>query len=135
MTLKEFVNKYNGTGVDFDKKYGFQCVDLFRQYCKDVLNIEHTGSVVGAKDLYTEYENLPKEMKYFERIPYTEKIVSGDVAIWNSSNSNQYGHVAIILCEMQDCLVVFEQNGFTQDGAKIVLRDKINLLGFLRKKI
>ena len=48
MTLDEFVKKYNGKKVDYDGRYGCQCVDLFRQYCEDVLNIPHTGGVIGA---------------------------------------------------------------------------------------
>ena len=47
MKLDEFVMKYVKTKVDFDKVYGAQCVDLFRQYCYDVLELPHTGSVEG----------------------------------------------------------------------------------------
>ena len=36
MKLDEFINKYINTKVDFDGAFGAQCVDLFRQYCKDV---------------------------------------------------------------------------------------------------
>ncbi len=48
MTLDEFVKKYLGKKVDYDGQYGAQCVDLFRQYCKDVLGIPHTGGVIGT---------------------------------------------------------------------------------------
>ena len=41
MNLAEFLNKYTGKKVDFDKVYGAQCVDLFRQYCQDVWQIPH----------------------------------------------------------------------------------------------
>ena len=51
MTLDEFVEKYNGKKIDYDGHYGAQCVDVFRQYCKDVLAIPHTGGVVGAAEL------------------------------------------------------------------------------------
>ena len=60
------------------------------------------------------------------------KYKEGDVLVWNSTKTNQYGHVAILLAVMSGDLLVFEQNGFTQDGAKIVLRTKENLLGALR---
>ena len=55
MTLLEFVNKHIGKKVDFDGYYGPQCVDLYRQYCQDVWEIPHTGSVEGAKDLVEKY--------------------------------------------------------------------------------
>ena len=63
MTLIEFVNRYLGKKVDFDGHYGAQCVDLFRQYNRDVLGNERTESVVGAKDLVLQYEKLPLEKK------------------------------------------------------------------------
>lgn len=134
MTLKEFVQKYNGKKVDFDGAFGAQCVDLFRQYCAEVLNIEHTGSVEGAKDLFLRYDILSKEQKYFMRCKETShpKYKAGDVLVWNSTPSNPYGHVAILLSEMSGDLLVFEQNGIKQDGAKIMLKTKENLLGALR---
>ena len=39
MTLTQFIKKYLGTKVDFDGKYGAQCVDLYRQYCAEVLGV------------------------------------------------------------------------------------------------
>ncbi len=134
MTVKEFVQKYNGKKVDYDKIYGSQCTDLFRQYCADVLNIEHTGGVNGAKDLFLDYFKMPKEQKYFMLVKDKDgtKYKEGDVLVWNATKTNQYGHVAILLSEMSGDLIVFEQNGFKQDGAKIVLRTRENLLGALR---
>lgn len=110
------------------------CVDIFRQYCKDVLNIEHTGGVNGAKDLFLNYFKMPKEQKYFSLVEERKapKYKTGDVLVWNATKSNQYGHVAILLAEMSGDVLVFEQNGFKQDGAKIVLRSRENLLGALR---
>lgn len=134
MTLKEFVQKYNGKAIDFDKAYGAQCVDVFRQYCAEVLNIEHTGGVNGAKDLFLDYYKMSKEQKYFMLIDEKKKpkYKAGDVLVWNSTKTNQYGHVAICLSEMSGDVLVFEQNGLKQDGAKIMLKTKENLLGALR---
>lgn len=139
MTLIDFVNKYIKTLVDYDGVYGAQCVDLFRQYCYDVLNIpQHTGAVNGAKDLYLKYytlENEIRERDVFMRLSAinTSGAHPGDVAIWDSSPINGYGHVAIVLQDKPKSLIVFEQNGFKQDGAKITERPKDNLLGYLRK--
>lgn len=135
MTIADFIKKYNGKLVDFDKAYGAQCVDLFRQYVFDVLGIiEHTGAVEGAKDLYLNYKNLLKEQKYFDRVPASQRRKLGDILVWDATPTNKYGHVAILLGENENGLLVFEQNGFTQDGAKIVMRSKFGLLGVLRKK-
>ena len=134
MTFKEFILKYNGKKVDYDKAFGATCVDLFRQYCADVLQIEHTGGVNGAKDLFLDYYKMPKEQKYFMQIKDKSglKYKSGDVLVFGATKTNQYGHVALLLAEMAGDLIVMEQDGFKQDGAKISLRTKENLLGALR---
>ncbi len=133
MKLEEFIKKNTGKKVDYDKRYGAQCVDLFRQYCQDVLCIPHTGGVEGAKDLFINYEKMEKEKRYFSKITGTS-FIPGDVAIWAESSTNKYGHVAIIVGTINDDLIVFEQDGFKQDGAKIALRSTDRLLGVLRKK-
>lgn len=124
MELSEFLTKYAGKKVDFDGAYGAQCVDLFRQYCKDVLNIPHTGAVEGAEDLWTKYNSLPLEMKYFDRIDGSKIPQRGDVAIWASTKSNKYGHVAIILGgnDEEDFLVL---------NKMVLLRKVLNLRSVL----
>ena len=136
MTFDEFIEEYNGTLVDSDNYAGGQCTDLFRQYCADVLKIPHTGSVVGAKDLFIDYYKMPLEQKYFNRIPYTgeNEPTKSDVLIWEGSPGNKYGHVAICLEAKKYTLQVFEQDGFKQDGAKITERPYKRLLGWLRFK-
>lgn len=138
MKLYEFIQKYVKTKVDFDNYGGAQCVDLARQYWKDVGGIkEHTGvcaSSGGAKDLFLDYEKMPLEKKYFDRIK-TTKVKYGDVAIYDATKTNKYGHVAIVICAIdKNTSLVFEQNGIVQDGAKIVERSNDNLLGVLRFK-
>lgn len=132
MSLEEFVKKYIGKKVDFDGAFGAQCVDLFRQYNKDVWGNPHTGAVEGAKDLFLNYKKMPEEVKYLKivRTPFV-----GDVVVFDATSANQYGHVGIIVGAVgNDSLLVFEQDGFKQDGAKIGIRDKSNILGYLRKK-
>lgn len=123
MTLKRFVVTYNGKKVDFDNVYGYQCVDLFRQYCKDVLDIEQCPSVEGAKDLWEKHGCLKQT---------TGSYAPGDVLIYDATPSNPYGHVCILVSLLDsDTFIVFEQNGFEQTGAKLTVRDKTNLLGGL----
>lgn len=133
MKLDEFINKYINTKVDYDNAFGAQCVDLFRQYCKDVLNIPHTGSVDGAKDIYFNYNKMEGEKKYFIRLPITE-IRTGDVIVWNSSTTNKYGHVAIVIGLTANGVLVLEQDGFKQNGTKLKIRSFENVLGILRLK-
>lgn len=137
MTLEDFVKKYIGRKVDYDGVYGAQCVDLFRQYVKDVLGIkEHTGSCLssgGAKDLFLDYDKMPIEKNYFKRSS-AKNYAAGDILIWDKTDKNKYGHVAILLGKLGSSVIVFEQNGITQAGAEIVVRDTKNLLGYLRSR-
>lgn len=134
MDIAEFINKFNKTKVDYDGVYGAQCVDLFRKYSEDVLGIpEHTGSVEGAKELYIKYDDLPIEKFYFKKLKPTDKAQSGDIVVYNSTNSNKYGHVAIVVAVMPDKkLLIMEQDGFKLDGAKLSIRSTENILGYLR---
>jgi hypothetical protein len=136
MNTKEFVDKHVGQKVDFDKQYGAQCVDLFRQFCADVWNVPHLGGVEGAKDLFINYEKMPSEINHTNRIAYNgeNQPQEGSVVIFKESASNKYGHVAICLYATKSLMVVFEQDGFNQTGAKIGVWEYGRLLGWLEKK-
>ena len=129
MKLDEFINRYINTKVDFDKAFGAQCVDLFRQYCKDVLNIPQTPAVEGAKDIFDNCgclnSTIDSALADYSR---------GDVLIWNSSKTNKYGHVAILVAIYNTkYFIVLEQDGFKQDGVKLTMRSRENLRGCLWK--
>ncbi len=135
MNLLEFVHKHYRKKIDFDGHYGAQCVDVFRQYCKEVLNIPHTGGVVGAKDIYEKYDQMPKEKQYFHKIAINSEVPKpGDVVIFGATNKNPYGHVGIVITANKSVLVIFEQDGFKQDGTHIVPYKYNRVLGFLRKR-
>lgn len=135
MYLDQFITKYCGKKVDYDGVFGAQCVDLFRRYCTDVLDVPHTGSVDGARELYEKYADLPVEKKYFTRLTKNATPSFGLVAVWGATPTNKYGHVAIVICRLDaSTLLVFEQNGVLQDGAKVVKRSTQNLLGYLKCK-
>ena len=133
MDLLEFVQRHVKTKVDFDGAYGAQCVDLFRQYCKDVLGVPRTESVKGAKDLAERYRENPIEKGAFCLITDSRSCKAGDVAVWGATKANPYGHVAIVLAVRPGgSLAVFEQDGFAQDGARLAWRDGNSAIGFLR---
>lgn len=93
MTLDEFIRKYEGKGIDFDGHYGAQCVDLYRQYVKEVLEFPQSPPVPGAKDIWDSY--LPE---YFQRIGNTPYGVpeKGDIVIFGTG-IGKWGHVSIFL--------------------------------------
>ena len=134
MTFAEFIVKYQNTKVDYDGEDGPQCVDLYRQYCKD-MGIPHTGSVNpdGAKALYLKFSER-KEREYFNR--FNSNLARfGDVIVWDATPTNKYGHVAIVVeAYQQDKVLVFEQDGFAQNGTQFKIRDLKSALGVLRKR-
>lgn len=129
MTLTQFIKKYLGTKVDFDGKFGPQCVDLFRQYCSEVLEVPQLPAVEGAKDLIKNPGKL-SVTKDSSLADYSR----GDVLIWGASSTNKYGHVAILVDVYNTkYFIVLEQDGFKQDGCKLAFRSRENLLGCLYK--
>jgi len=97
MNLDQFIEKYKGKGVDYDHFYSTQCVDLIRQYIKEVLNQPQPRGVVGAKDFWTNYESDPNLNQYFNKIPKTQEGIpsKGDIIVWGSTYG-KFGHIAII---------------------------------------
>lgn len=92
MNLEEFKNKYLGKSIDYDGVSGVQCVDLIKQYMKDVFNLK-PGSLGNAKDYYLNYTNNIFLKTNFNRI---SQIIpkKGDILVWNNG---KYGHVAIAI--------------------------------------
>lgn len=130
MTLTQFIKTNQGKKVDFDGKYGAQCVDLYRAYCRDVLDIQQTPAVAGAKDIITKPGVLE-----VTRDSALADYSRGDVLVWDATSSNKYGHVAILVAVYNTkYFIVFEQDGFKQDGAKLAFRSREGLLGCLWRK-
>lgn len=129
MSLTQFIRKYLGTKADFDGKFGAQCVDLYRIYLREVLNVPQTPSVEGAKEIIDNPGVLS-----VTRDSALADYSRGDVLIWGSTESNKYGHVAILVSVYNTkYFVVLEQDGFKQDGVKLAFRSRENLLGCLYK--
>ena len=139
MNLTQFINTYKGKKVDYkdnvfkgDKSY--QCVDLARQYVHDVLGVDQfpaLGADGGAKDIFDKCTNLKKTVD-----SPTADYDKGDILIWDKSKTNKYGHVAILVAIYNTkYFIVFEQDGFKQDGAKLEFRSRENLKGALWRPV
>jgi hypothetical protein len=139
MTLDNFVKTYLGKKVDFDGYYGGQCVDLFRQYVKDVLDKPQPKGVQGAKDFWTNFSTDANLKNNFTKIPNSPTAVpqKGDVMIWDSWTGNNFGHVAIFLDGDVNSFTSLDQNFPTLSK---VTKTKHNytvpkVLGWLRPKV
>lgn len=130
MTLDEFIKKYTGKGIDYDGWYGFQCMDLYRQYVKEVLEFPQSIPVPGAKDVWNNYPT-----QYYERIANTPTGVpnKGDIVIWGP-RFGPFGHIAVFVSGNVNRFVSFDQNFPT--GSLCALREHnyTGVLGWLRPK-
>lgn len=130
MTYDEFFKKYNGRPIDFDGYYGNQCMDLYRQYVKEVIECPQSPGVNGAKDVWNTY--LPN---YFDRIPNTPDGVpqKGDIVIWGVG-VGPYGHIAIFDSGDANSFKSFDQNWPVGTYCHLQQHNYNNVLGWLRKK-
>lgn len=107
MRLEEFLLKWSGKGIDFDGHYGYQCMDLYRQFVKEVLGFPQSPGVSGAKDVWETYLKT-----YYKRFSNTPDGVpqKGDIVIWNKNVGGGFGHIAIFLYGDVNNFLSFDQN-------------------------
>lgn len=132
MNLVTFISTFHKIPIDYDKAHGYQCVDLFRMYCEKVLNYKQPESVTGAREFWTNYDQMPILKTYFDRV---QEGTTGDFIVYGATKNNPYGHIALIVGGVNQTAILFEQDGFTQRGAQIAFRTLEGALGFLRPKV
>lgn len=134
MTLQEFESKYLGKKVDWDGAFGGQCVDLFRQYLKDVLNFPQPKGVVGAADFWTNYDSDPNLKNNFQKITNSPTGVpaKGDVMVWNKKSGGGFGHISIFLEGNVNLFTSLDQNWPTLSKVTKTVHDYSNVYGWLR---
>lgn len=136
LSVQQFVDKYNGSSVDFDKKYGSQCVDLFNFYNSEVIGAPFIGTPAtgGARDLYE--IDSPTRAEFYKKLAADSQLQVGDVLVYGEPNGRYVengkviflGHVRIYIGDGK----FIEQNGKIA-GKTIVDSDRVGgLLGVLR---
>lgn len=136
MTLDQFITKYNGKKVDWDNAYGGQCVDLFRFYVHEVLNLPQPKPVVGAADFFTNYDIDPNLKNNFEKILNTPVNVpkAGDVMIWSKKAGGGFGHVGVFIEGDVNRFKSFDQNWRALNVSEPTEHNYTNVLGWLRPR-
>lgn len=131
ISFQQFLNKYMGQPVDWDKALGAQCVDLFRFYVNEVLGLKQTPRVEGAKDIWSTASD-----EDFEKIKNTPSGVpqTGDIVIWDKNEGGGYGHVGIVVDANVMSFRSFDQNYPKGYPARIVEHNYDNVIGWLRSK-
>lgn len=135
MSVTSFIRAYMGKKVDYtDKDFkgdkSFQCVDLARQYYHDVWGKEQfpaLGADGGARKIF----DNPGDVNVTPDSALAD-YSRGDVLIWDKSETNKYGHVAILVAVYNTkYFIVLEQDGFKQNGVQLAFRSRENLRGAL----
>ena len=89
MNYLEYRNQMIGKRVNFDGKFGYQCVDLIKDYLSKVYWIK-VGKWGNAKDYWT---NKYKIFNWWRLKLWTDDLKQGDIII---STKSKYWHIAII---------------------------------------
>lgn len=117
MTLDKFVKEYEGKKIDYDGSYGAQCVDLVRLYIHLVWDLPQPKNIISAYEAYTRWLRCGNGFNEISWKSIT-KIARGDIVVFPPTDTNPHGHIAIVLDVADNEVLCFEQNGFTQKGAK-----------------
>lgn len=108
----EFKKKYLGKRVDYDLSYWYQCVDLAKQYVKEIYKIALWSF---GWDAYTWFLNKSNtfNLDLFDKIIYSPWMSPQpwDIVFFNRTSSNgNCWHVWISWQSSPDKLVILEQN-------------------------
>lgn len=135
MTIDQFISKYSGKKIDFDGAYQGQCVDLFRQYIKEVIDLTvQPRGVQGAADFWTQYDNDPVLKNNFSKINNSLTAVpqKGDVVLWNKLAGGGFGHVAVFVSGDVNKFISFDQNWRQLSVCEITNHNYDKVYGWLR---
>jgi hypothetical protein len=113
-----FVNAWTNKPIDFDKSYGYQCVDLMRQFAQDVLGM---NSQFPRGNAYAIFSNMSSTTTLKKVLNTPAAVPSkGDVIFWHPAASNgQAGHVAIFVEGNSKQFSSFDQNYCKNTGSGI----------------
>ena len=100
----DFKTKWEGNKVDYDHCYGYQCVDLIKQYMEECLKLGKIGSLGNAKAI----PNSPVVKKRDKFKITTTNLRQWDIVV---RTQGTYGHVAIVDRVAGGKVYVLEQNG------------------------
>ena len=132
--LSTFLKLYLGKGIDYDGKYGVQCVDLIKKLLNFWLGIK-PGSWGDAHAYYDNF-NAHKELTdNFVKIANTPSFVPkrGDIVVWHKRLGGT-GHIAIATGEGDTKhFHSWDQNwGYAHEPMTRKRHDYSNVLGVLR---
>lgn len=121
---KDYVASVIGKRVDYDGSFGYQCVDLAKDYCSKVLGMK-LGKTWDAKDRWTNKYNIFNKTR--TRIKGMDDLMQWDIIIrWRW----KYGHIAIFDHWLDKKVFVLEQNGSWKDSWSWLWDNAIRVQGY-----
>lgn len=113
MIHEEFINKWNGKYVDYDGYFGYQCMDLMRQYVNEVYNLKPYEAIPAAPTAKQCFYNF-KNNQYFKKILNGKYNIpkKGDIIFWGyyPGVTGWTGHVAVYDSGDLYTVIAFHQN-------------------------
>lgn len=137
ITLDVFVTTNLGKELDFDGVFDGQCVDLVRYYIQDVLGFPQPLPVVGARNLWLNFDIDENLYGYYDRIPNTPfgRPNKGDIMVWDANKGGGFGHTSVFLEGGLFKFRSFDQNDPTLSVCTVTEHDFSSLYGWLSPKI
>jgi len=149
--MDTFFTKYNGRFIDYDGKYGFQCVDLIRQKIKEVDGWDAYVALPTRENAKDIFNNFPDGgNKYFQKIKNRPDNMpkKGDIVFWGYPLGFYWkkvlgvglipawaGHTSIASVSWLMGLNTFDQNFPTGSFCKFTTHNYKGCLGWLRPRV
>jgi hypothetical protein len=132
MTLKDFIEKYDGKHTDYDGYYGAQCMDLMHRYIDEVVIGKPSPEVLRAPHAKAAYLNFTSN-DTFKKIDNTPEGIPkpGDIMFWGGGT---YGHVAIFINGNANDFTSFDQNYPLNSPCHKQYHNYTNVLGWLESR-
>lgn len=121
MYFDDYIKKFVGQKIDYDKVYGVQCVDLIKHYIKNVLEIE-PQSIGNALDYYNKRYSSDYLATNFKWLDYKKgfKFKKGDIIVFKSQSI--FGHIGLCSGEYGKRGVWVYDENYKGTGAGITKR-------------
>ena len=141
MVIENFFNKWNSRFVDYDGKFGNQCMDLMRQYIKERFGTDAYKIIPPVNYAKNAFYNYPNETQYFKKIlngptnsPAKGDIVFFKTSLWWPWYYGIAGHVEIVSQADMYNMINFAQNWPTGSPCHFQKRKYKDCLGWLTPK-
>lgn len=136
ITLDQFIKKNNGRFVDYDRAFGYQCVDLMREYIIECLGLapyKVIPPVNYAKNAFYNYTGNVFNKIWNGRTNYPKK---GDIIFWKTYPfvTGIAGHVGIVVSADVNNIIVFNQNYPTRNPCLLRRFNYRGVIGWLSPK-